>query len=131
MVAQDLIPRGTRGHQGLFSNRAYAPGETLAVIEGVRRERASRYTIQTGPDEHIEPLDGLRFINHACRPNCSVQGRRLVVVAPIAPGDEITFDYAASEDCLAEPFVCDCCGKWIRGRKVRDEGAGVSASGGR
>jgi hypothetical protein len=41
-----------------------------------------------------------------------VDGRRLVALRELAAGEELTFDYNATEWDLAEPFRCSCgaCG---------------------
>ena len=34
----------------------------------------------------------------------------------ILAGEEITFDYETTEEEMAEPFKCNCHGRWIRGK---------------
>ena len=114
-VVGDVRPNG-HGHRGLFSRRAFAAGEVVGLIEGRPHAAPTQYTYQVGPGRHVEVANELRYVNHACRPNCAVSGERLVALVPIAVGEELTFDYNASEDVIAHPFVCSCCGRWIRGR---------------
>ncbi|MFM7280471.1 MAG: SET domain-containing protein-lysine N-methyltransferase, partial [Planctomycetia bacterium] len=57
------------------------------------------------------------FLNHSCRPTTAVRGRELIALRPIAPYEELSFDYETTEWHMAEPFTCRCgnCG----GRSVR------------
>ena len=43
-------------------------------------------------------------------------GRTLIATKEIKISEEITFNYNATEDKLADPFVCVCCGNLIQGR---------------
>jgi len=56
------------------------------------------------------------YINHSCAPSCRIDGMNVVTIKNIRVGEEITFDYA-SEGELASPFTCNCCGKYIDGKK--------------
>jgi len=102
---------------GLFSSSRYEKGDVVLYIEGEIVEKPSRTTVQIAPDTHVDVGFPAKFINHSCDPNCEVVNRELVAVKIIEKGDEITFNYQNSEDVLAHPFVCNDCGKWIRGRK--------------
>jgi uncharacterized protein len=64
-----------------------------------------------------------RFINHSCAPNCQAvetDGRIWIeTLCPIAPGEELTYDYAyARSECdeaLAALYVCRCGAPSCRG----------------
>ncbi len=49
-----------------------------------------------------------RPINHSCDPNAWVSGLQLVARRPLAPGDEITVDYATLFDDIHPETECDC-----------------------
>ena len=116
------------GELRMLALEAVEVGATILALDGVLSPTATRYTIQIGAGEHLGIPEGTtfeqiiarypwQFLNHACRPNTLVRGRELIAVAPIAPYDELSFDYETTEWQMAEPFQCRCgsCG----GRPVR------------
>lgn len=107
------------GHYSVQAHAACAAGETLLHVDGQVVDRPSRYSIQIGVDEHVDPpLVGTleddmdrhvwRFLNHSCEPNATLRGRRLVALRAIARFEEITFDYNTNEFDMACPFPCAC-----------------------
>jgi hypothetical protein len=96
---------------------------------GVPAKTRSSWTIQTGLESHLEPAAPLRFLNHSCDPNTGMKtdargNPGLYARVPIAPGDEVTWDYAMSEadfiiDGEAGSFPCLCgsprCRKIVSG----------------
>lgn len=114
---------------GQFQVVALAPiaaGENLLHVNGRVVDRPSRYSVQIGPHEHVDPpvpddlADDMdrhawRFLNHSCAPNAVLRGRTLVARCDIARGCEITFDYATTEYEMAEPFACGCGAPQCRG----------------
>jgi hypothetical protein len=106
----------------LFALASFAPGVPVIALAGDVTSRPSRYSVQIGHGQHIDlptaaavlsddilvPLYPWRFLNHSCRPNAVLRGREFVALAPISPGDEITFDYNTTEYEMAEPFTCEC-----------------------
>ena len=104
-------------HRCLRAAAAFAAGDTILVLEGLLSDIPSRYSVQVGPDLHVQPAPGIpedsvraawRFLNHSCSPNAAFHGPVLVALAPIAAGEEITFDYNTTEATMAEPFECRC-----------------------
>ncbi|MEY4182579.1 MAG: hypothetical protein RLZZ217_1205 [Planctomycetota bacterium] len=108
---------------GLWCDEPVACGCTIIGFDGEVRQSPGRYSIQVGQLEHLHPDDGAvaagdrsrfawRFLNHSCAPNCRVDGRRLVACRDLAAGEQLSFDYNATEWSLAEPFRCACgaCG---------------------
>mmetsp|Transcript_36202 Transcript_36202/g.56709 ORF Transcript_36202/g.56709 Transcript_36202/m.56709 type:complete len:129 (-) Transcript_36202:1573-1959(-) len=77
----------------------------------------TRTSIELTPTIHVEDDEG-KFMNHHCSPNCIVDGEKKAVIScrVVNPGESLTFDYNVSETLMSDPFVCNCCGKWIRGR---------------
>lgn len=106
---------------GLFSSRLYKSGELLLEIKGEVISHPVRTSIQVGPGKHVDVVVPVKFINHSCRPNTKVEGEKILALREIYPGDEITFDYQATEEKLSDPFICRDCGGWVKGSRFRGE----------
>jgi len=93
-----------RGQQELFSRYAYPLSDEL-------------YVIWSDNPEHWKP------INHSCDPNAWLDGLNLTARHKIAPGDQITMDYATFCNESLEEFTCSCgspdCRGIIRGTDYR------------
>ncbi len=107
------------GELRMLALEAVEDGATILALDGVSSTTATRYTIQIGAGEHLGIPAGTsfeqiiarypwQFLNHACRPNTLVRGRELIAIGPIAPFDELSFDYETTEWQMAEPFQCRC-----------------------
>ncbi len=107
------------GAYRLVASRKVAAGATILRIDGIVQSYPSRYSVQVGPDEHIERPSTItaeeeerlyqwRFLNHSCAPNAALVGRDLRALRPIGRGEEITFDYLTNEFDMASPFRCGC-----------------------
>ena len=116
------------GEYHVVAVRPFKPGEVLLVIEGERRERPSRHSIQVGWDVHIDAgigddLETLldrspwHFLNHSCDSNIMVRGRELVAIRHIRAGVEVTFNYNTTEYDMACPFTCRCGSLFCTGFK--------------
>jgi D-alanine-D-alanine ligase-like ATP-grasp enzyme len=53
--------------------------------------------------------------NHSCEPNTAYHGLNVVALRDIAPGEELTLDYAELLNESAEPFDCQCGTSSCRG----------------
>ncbi len=108
---------------GVWCDEPVASGCLVLEFDGAVRPVPARFSVQVGMDEHVHPDDHAvaaqdrtrfqwRFLNHSCAPTCRVEGRRLVALRDLAAGEELTFDYNATEWSMAEPFHCVCgvCG---------------------
>lgn len=117
--------------------RAYECGDVIVKLTGMVAARPSRYSVQVGEHEHIEPPRGAeleemigahtwRYMNHSCDPNTAFHGRTLVATRSIAAGEEVRFHYAATEYEMAEAFSCRCgaaqCVGEVRGYRFLDSG---------
>ena len=105
------VERGGAHGQRLVVTRGVHQGEVLGRFAGVRRmARPTRYSIQTGPAEHIDGLGRLRYLNHSCAPSALVNTDDLTLVAArdLAPGEEVTFFYPSTEWEMTWPFPCRC-----------------------
>jgi hypothetical protein len=94
--------------------RSFAAGEVVFPLEGRPVGQATRFTIQVGPDAHLDPISEREspwaYLNHGCDPNVAIDATRRAIVArrPISAGHELRFDYHTTEWELAESFVCNC-----------------------
>ena len=121
--------------RGLFAGEPITKGEIVVVKGGYVMSRADRDEVQfrIGPAEiqvtedlHIGPIaqtereGGMIHINHSCDPNVGVQGQIVfVVMRDIVAGEELTIDYAMTDDEDYE-MECNCgavlCRRTITGR---------------
>jgi hypothetical protein len=107
---------------GIVATRAFAAGETVCFGDGVTYSPDDDFDdtyalLLDGPGGDVlwDLVDQTRWLNHSCDPNAEVRSRwdaeagQLVVwwvaLRAIAPGDEITYDYAFVPD-VAEPCAC-------------------------
>ena len=121
------VGRCTLG-QGVFANRAFAPGEIVGQVLGEiidDPDYASTYGMDLGGNLTLDPRPPFRYLNHSCRPNCQLfvceidachplPRMWVEVIAPIRAGEELTIDYGWPAD-WAIPCGCtapDCRG-WI------------------
>jgi len=120
-------PAGEKGF-GSFVVEPIAAGETVAgfggwVVDGTtlaslpvyRQQRSIQIDeglyLVSGPDP--EPGD---MLNHSCEPNCGMLGSQLLVaMRDIAPGEELTFDYAMCDASDYDEFPCYCESPTCRG----------------
>ncbi len=120
--------------QGVFAVEPVEAGEVVAVWGGriVPAEIAAalppqtrRYVVQVEDDQYLAPLDRIdpaELINHCCQPNCGLQGQiTLVALRHIKPGEEITFDYAATDSSPFLEFECACVKQPCRNRVLADD----------
>ncbi|MEO6595566.1 MAG: SET domain-containing protein-lysine N-methyltransferase [Planctomycetota bacterium] len=101
-------------------------GANLLFVNGRITAEPSRYSVQVGANEHVDPPvpanleDDMdrhvwRFLNHSCAPNAMLRERTLIALRDIARGEEVTFDYATTEYDMAAPFPCGCGAPACRG----------------
>jgi SET domain-containing protein len=116
--------------RGLFAAQPIARGEIVAVKGGHVLTRPQwtaleptlgAAEIQISEDLVIAPVrrdhrDGsMLFTNHSCDPNLAIQGQIvLVAMRDIAPGDELTIDWATTDDGEYE-LRCACGSPHCRG----------------
>lgn len=90
--------------------------EQLAQLPPAYNEIKRRYTFLTSAATHLLCWDGGRLMNHSCQPTCAgTQGGFEVVLRDLAPGDELTNDYATLHLIEAEHFHCNCNDDACRG----------------
>jgi hypothetical protein len=124
--------------QGLFARQAIATGEIVAVKGGYVLTRArwgalepvlGPAEIQLTEDLVIAPVRGeerhgaMLYTNHSCDPNIAIQGQIVfVAMRDIAPGEELTHDWATTDDGDYE-LECRCgsprCRRVVTGKDWR------------
>jgi len=126
---------------GIVATRPFSTGEMLCTGDGVLYQPDDDFDdtyalILDGPDGGDvlwDLVDQTRWLNHSCEPNSEVRSRwddeaKLVrawwvALRDIAPGEEITYDYAFVPD-VAEP--CSCGAPSCRGLIVDPDPAQVA-----
>lgn len=118
--------RRTRGRgRGVFARRAIRRGELIAVFDGPPldddfdgwNDDLLHHAIQVGPKLWRDSRGLARLINHSCDPNCGIKRlNRIVAMRPIAPGEEITWDYEMTEKSDWFRMKCRCGSPLCRGR---------------
>ncbi|MCK6508465.1 SET domain-containing protein [Myxococcota bacterium] len=101
----------TDGNKSLFTNRPFKAGQVIDVLPRVsEQDYPTRYTVQTGPNQHIDIGEVWACGNHSCAPTMLFDMRRMLVTATrdLKAGEELTFFYPSTEWDMAEPFVCHC-----------------------
>jgi uncharacterized protein len=115
---------------GLFAAQAIATGEIVAVKGGHMLTRAQwtaleptlgAAEIQIADDLFIAPVrpdhrhGSMLYTNHSCDPNLAIQGQIvLVAMRDIAAGEELTIDWATTDDGDYE-LACRCGSPRCRG----------------
>lgn len=122
------------GHRRLLTTETIAAGREILEIEGVRCSSPTRYSIQIGPDLHLDDMGPVNATNHCCDPSAFIDfsdPERIVLRAlrDLSVGDEVSIHYCATEYDMASPFDChcgaeDCLGRirgyrWLSGEAAR------------
>ena len=121
------------GYKGLFASKDIRAGSVIFHLKGCVSTCANKYSIQLSRNKHLDfppvrkPNDDLdyawQYLNHSCDPNGYLNAAEYCFRAlrNISKGEEITFNYLATEYELASPFRCGCrsvnCFGLIRGNK--------------
>ena len=119
---------GRGGELRVVATRSFARDELLTVWGGAPIPSAAllqiprparRYAVQIEEDVFLlsrEPSPADR-VNHSCEPNAGLRGQVvLVAMAPIAAGEEVTYDYAMTDSAPYDEFECACQAPRCRGR---------------
>jgi uncharacterized protein len=133
----NVIVRPARIGHGLFTTRAFEPGETIVRIHGrivhysILWKRGGTFLdncIRFGPETYLDPGDDPgRYVNHSCVPNAGIRKERnrlfLFAATRIGAGREITFDYSTTigDD---DVWTMRCgCGRSACRRRIRRFGS--------
>jgi SET domain-containing protein len=108
MMSPDIqVINTTTNGSGVFAYRAFQPDEFIEFFAGFEIDHPPRYSVYLDGC-HIEPTNGLKYLNHSCAPNGHFKSRDLVALTVIEPGEEITINYKTTEERLVCPFECQC-----------------------
>lgn len=104
------------GFRGLFTADEISKGDVVLELDIFNTvDSPTQTSIQIGSSSHVEDDLG-KYINHSCKPNVYLDRKTLCFIAAvdIPAREEITFDYTSNEDTISFPFICKCCGKFIK-----------------
>lgn len=129
--------------KGIFTTKQCEPHEVLMVIAGevigseecIRRESEENnlYIFYLDEERYLDTAKSstIRYINHACEPNCYVTERDasslyLIAAHKIAAGEELTIDYGFEEIyalCQAHNPRCkkEQCSAYLAARAKQSE----------
>jgi hypothetical protein len=115
--------RDGRLGRAVYATAPLLPGRPVLQGWGPDVPARTRHSFQVDVDRHVVIPTPIELINHSCDPNCGVLLRRGVErleihpLRPIAPGEELTTDYATFE--YSVEFMdgpCRCGSAACRGR---------------
>lgn len=110
---RDVPEKGT----GVFAGRPFRPGDELLEFVGERKDVSAfkdlTHALQIGPTTYISPSGKIDdYVNHSCDPNTGVREDKgrivLFALKPISRGDEVTFDYATTQEGHHWTITCAC-----------------------
>jgi uncharacterized protein len=94
---------------GCFARVAFAAGDFIGTYGGRAARRDGTYVLwileQGEPPVGRSGRNLLRWLNHQAPGNARFDGFDLYALCDIAPGEEITFDYAGSDEQAAPRWV--------------------------
>ncbi|WP_146395812.1 SET domain-containing protein [Pseudobythopirellula maris] len=120
----DVVEVGDGRGFGLRVLRDFAAGEVLFRMNGVLRDYVTQYTLQVGPNAHLDDPHVAGKVLHCCEPNAMLdpQTRIYSAISDLRAGELVTMDYDTTEDRLYRAFECQCgaagCRGYIAGRLV-------------
>lgn len=126
----NLVTRVCNGGKGIFTRQKIPANSRILEFTGDRviRDTVIQTLADGGPDSFLQIGKNFfigssgradDYINHSCDPNCGLEfhGDRIYLksIKPIKRGDELTFDYATSQQCFPFRFTCRCGSVECRG----------------
>lgn len=128
-----VVEAPEKGGHAVHCREPVAQGEVIAVWGGAIIGAGQLAGLPPQYREHtlqveeglflasLVPDDAADYVNHSCDPNAGLSGQIvLVAMRAIAPGEEITFDYAMTDGEPYDEFAC-ACGKPSCRRRVSGE----------
>lgn len=121
LIARETISTGE--HIASFDGRVeIVRKSSCADLPNDPPEYFGRHAIQIGPNVWQDSNGVARYASHSCDPNCGIKNfRDITAMRDIQPGEEITWDYAMTENPEADDLAMTClchapnCRKVIRG----------------
>ncbi|MCA9069454.1 MAG: hypothetical protein KDA84_11045 [Planctomycetaceae bacterium] len=116
MVVYNLISSPTfyvfatrRRGKAVKSLRSFRQKEVISRLEGIGVCKPTKTSVYVpSENQHIDPTNGLQFLNHSCCPNARFENRDLIGITDIDFKEEITIDYRNTEPTISHPFKCEC-----------------------
>ena len=125
VFATAFIPQGTITWVRCKLDRAFSPAET-AALDAPYQSCLAKYAYTNGMGYQVLCWDQARYMNHSCEATCISPGFDCdIALRDIAPGDELTNDYAMFN--LDEVFACECGKRQCRGRIDPGDGAALAS----
>ena len=91
-----------------FAGQIYEWGNTTLNISNRPPQFARDHCIQIGEGKSRDSTGLARYANHCCEPNCGITNHLwITAMVDIAPGTELTWDYAMTEDNDWQ-MACSC-----------------------
>ena len=124
-----VVKEPTKGGHGIAATQPILKGEIICVWGGrvvdekilaslTKREQMHSHQVTEG--HYLVSLSSdepASYFNHSCNPNAGLNGQIvLVAMRDIAPGEEVTFDYAMCDGTPYDEFVCICRSHNCRGK---------------
>lgn len=119
------VVRSSVDGYGVVSTRRWRRGAVICDVEGVLwragERRDDTYSLILEEGVFFDMVDQTRWLNHSCEPNVVVEAgitrrgngwAQLQALRAIAPGEELTFDYALPP---ALKLPCRCGARTCRG----------------
>jgi SET domain-containing protein len=140
-ISPKAVVRASPIHgRGLFAVGEFLTGEIVCVKGGYIFTRATLSQIAPelgpaeiqieddlliGPRHAHEREPAMLFSNHSCDPNIGIQGQIVfVALRPIAPGEELTHDWATTDDdeySMTCQCGAACCRRTVTGQDWRNK----------
>lgn len=105
------------GGAGVFARERVELGELVAEFDGpIYPYHYAHWTpdllnhaVQFERFRFRDSVGLARYVNHSCEPNCGIKGLfQIVAMRPIAPGEELAYDYEMIEDSDWWRMECKC-----------------------
>lgn len=96
MKRKGLYIKDNGTHIALCIKSHIKKGNIVFRLQGPIYEVSTNQTICIGKHEHIKDVAG-KYMNHSYYPNCRTDGRNIIAIRHIKPGDELTFSYDNAE----------------------------------
>lgn len=114
---------------GLYAVRLIPAGTTVCIWGGdvvnfaalkARDPVHQMHSVQIDDEFYLVPTGATELpdlLNHSCDPNTGIKGQITVVaIRDIAPGEELSFDYAMTDGSQYDEFHCACGTALCRGK---------------
>ena len=129
-TAVKLVTRSCNGGKGTFTQRLIPADTRILEFTGDRvvRELLIQAQASGGHDSFLQIAEDSfigasgntdDYVNHSCDPNCGLEfvNDRIYLksIKPISRGEQLTFDYATSQQAFPFRFHCHCGSEHCRG----------------